>query len=157
MTDSTTFVPYKERYFDDYVPGEIAEFGDHLVTEEEIIAFARLYDPQPFHADPVAAGHSSFGGLVSSGWMTGALVCRMLCDHFIPPASAMGSPGIDNLRWIRPVRPGDRLRARVTVVEARRSLSKPDRGVVLLRHEGINDSDEIVISYDGKMMCRCRP
>lgn len=157
MSEARPFVPYKERYFDDYVVGEVAEFGDHLVSEEEIIAFARLYDPQPFHADPVAARDSSFGGLVASGWMTGALLCRMLCDHFIPPGSAMGSPGIDQLRWIRPLRPGDRLRARITVIETRRSQSKPNRGSVLLRHEGINDRDEVVISYDGWGMFRCRP
>src|SRR5438552_14010053 len=121
-------VPLKQRWFEDYTVGEVFEFGDHLVTAEEIVDFARRYDPQPFHIDPVAAAQSSFGGLVASGWMSGAVLMRMMCDHFIPPSSAMGSPGVDELRWLRPVRPGDRLKARVRVLQTRRSQSKPDRG-----------------------------
>lgn len=150
------FVPYRERYFEDYALGEIAEFGNYLVTEEEIVRFARAYDPQPFHTDPAAAGESHFRGLVSSGWMTCAIVMRLYCDHFLPACSAMGSPGIDRLQWLRPVRPGDRLRARATVLETRRSLSKPDRGVVTLLQEAVNQAGEIVVSYRGRAMFRCR-
>ena len=150
-------MPLKERWFEDYAAGEAFEFGDHLITEEEIIAFARRYDPQPFHVDPVAAAQSNFGGLVASGWMTAAVLMRMLCDHYIAPASALGSPGVDQLRWLRPVRPGDRLRARVTVVETRRSKSKPDRGSMLLRQELINQAGEIALSLDGRAIVRCRP
>ena len=149
--------PLKQRWFEDYAPGETFEFGDHLVTEEEIVEFARRYDTQPFHVDPVAAAQSSFGGLVASGWMTAAVLMRMMCDHFIAPASAMGSPGIDHLRWQHPVRPGDRLRARVSVVETRRSQSKPDRGAVVLRQELINQAGEVVMSVDGRTILRCRP
>lgn len=150
-------VPLKERWFDDYSTGESFEFGEHLVTEAEIVDFARRYDPQPFHVDKAAAAASHFGGLVASGWMSAAVLMRMLCDHFIAPESGMGSPGIDQLRWLRPVRPGDRLRARVTVGETRRSQSKPDRGSIVLRQELVNQSGEVVMSLDGRALLRCRP
>lgn len=149
--------PLKERWFEDYVPGEIFEFGDHPIGADEIVEFACRYDPQPFHVDTVAAAHSSFAGLVASGWMTGAVLMRMMCDHFIPPESAMGSPGVDQLRWLRPVRPGDRLHARVTIVETRRSRSKPDRGAVVLRQEAINQAGEVVMTLFGRSLHRCRP
>lgn len=146
----------KERWFEDYAVGEVFEFGDRLVTEDEIIEFARRYDPQAFHVDAEAARHSSFGGLVASGWMTAALLMREMCDHFIAPRSAMGSPGVDELRWLRPVRPGDRLHVRVTVLAARRSRSKPDRGVLTLRQEAVDQSGEVVMSLLGRSMHRCR-
>jgi acyl dehydratase len=147
----------KERWFQDYVRGEVFEFGAHRVTEAEIIAFATRYDPQPFHVDATAAAQSHFGGLVASGWMTGGVLMRMLCDHFIPPVSAMGSPGVDQLRWLHPVRPGDCLHARVTVLETRPSRSKPDRGTLTLRQEAINQRGEVVMSLQGVAMFRCRP
>ncbi|MDY0046083.1 MAG: MaoC family dehydratase [Thauera propionica] len=150
------FVPYKERYFEDYAVGEVAEFGDYLVTAEEIVAFARAYDPQPFHLDEEAGRQSHFGGLVASGWMTCAIVMRLYCDHFIPKVSAMGSPGIDTLRWHLPVRPGDRLRARATILGARRSASKPDRGVITLLQEAVNQHGDTVVSYEGRAMFLCR-
>ena len=139
-------VPYKERYFEDYIVGETIEFGDYAITEEEVVEFARRYDPQPFHVDPDAAAKSIYGGLISSGWMTGSVMMRMLADHFISPLSSMGSPGIDEVRWHRPVRPGDRLRMRVTILDKRRSTSKPDRGVIHVRQEALNqdgDTDEL--------------
>jgi len=148
--------PLKDRWFEDYVRGEVFEFGDYLVTEAEIVEFARRYDPQPFHVDAAVAGESNFGGLVASGWMTAAVLMRMMCDHFISPASAMGSPGVDELRWLRPVRPGDRLHARVTVMDAHRSQSKPDRGAVMLRQEAINQAGEVVMSLVGRSLHRCR-
>jgi len=151
-----TIVPYKERYFEDYAVGEVAEFGDYLVTEEEIHSFASAYDPQPFHLDAEAGRRSHFGGLVASGWMTCAIVMRLYCDHFIPRVSAMGSPGIDALRWRAPVRPGDRLRARATVLAARRSTSKPDRGVITLLQEAVNQHGDTVVSYEGRAMFLCR-
>jgi acyl dehydratase len=147
----------KQRWFEDYVQGETFKFGDYLVTEDEIVEFARHYDPQAFHVDPTAAAQSSFGGLVASGWMTSAVLMRMMCDHFISTVSAMGSPGVDQLRWLRPVRPGDRLHARVTVVETRRSQSKPDRGAVTLRQEAINQVGEVVMLLEGRALHRCRP
>lgn len=148
--------PLQQRWFEDYTQGEIFEFGDHLVTEDEIVEFARRYDPQPFHVDAVAAAQSNFGGLVASGWMTAAVAMRMMCDHWITPQSALGSPGVDQLRWLRPVRPGDRLRMRVTVLEMRRSRSKPDRGSIVLRQETINQAGEVVMSQQGRALIRCR-
>lgn len=149
-------VPLKERYFEDYTVGETAEFGDQLITEQEIIDFASRYDPQPFHVDAQAAAQSIYGGLIASGWMTGSVMMRMLVDNFVSTASSMGSPGIDELRWQRPVRPGDRLHVRVTVLETRRSESKPDRGVVRVHQEAINQNGEVVMSIKGMGMYKCR-
>ncbi len=149
-------VPPKERFFEDFRPGEVLEFGDYLVTEEEIIDFAKRYDPQPFHIDHGAAEKSIYGGLIASGWMTGSIVMRLLVDNFISPLSSMGSPGVDEIRWTKPVRPGDRLKLRVTVVETRRSHSKPDRGIVQVQEEAINQDGETVMSIRGMGLYRCR-
>lgn len=149
-------VPPKERFFEDFRPGEVLEFGDYLVTEEEIVEFAKRYDPQPFHIDRKAAEESIYGGLIASGWMTGSIVMRLLVDHFISPLSSMGSPGVDEIRWTRPVRPGDRLKLRVTVVETRRSQSKPDRGIVQVQEEAINQDGETVMSIRGMGLYKCR-
>lgn len=135
-----------DRYFEDYVPGATYEFGDIEVTEAEIVEFARRYDPQDFHTDPVAAAKSPFGGLIASGWLTTALMMRLFSDHYLSKNASLSSPGIDELRWKKPVRPGDRLRVRVTVVEARPSQSKPDRGMVRSSIEVLNQEGEIVMS-----------
>jgi acyl dehydratase len=145
-----------ERYFEDYQTGEVFEFGDYLVTQEEIIEFAKRYDPQPFHVDEQAAEHSSFGGLISSGWMTAGVMMRMLVEHFVSRVASMGSPGVEELRWLRPVRPNDRLRVRVTILETRRSNSKPDRGMVLSLDEVLNQDGEIVMTVKGWGMYRAR-
>ena len=147
----------KDRYFDDYRKGEVTEVGDYLVTREEIVDFARRYDPQPFHIDEEAAGESIYGGLIASGWMTCGVLMRMLVDNFVPAVSSMGSPGIDELRWLKPVRPGDRLRARVTVTDLRRSSSRPDRGIIHFHQEALNQRDEVVLSMRGMGMYKCRP
>ena len=149
-------LPLKERYFEDYRPGEVHEFGSHTVSESEIVEFARRYDPQPFHTDSQAAAKSIYGGLIASGWMTGGLMMKMLVDHFISPLSSMGSPGVDELRWLKPVRPGDTLRVRVAVIEARRSQSKPDRGILLVQQECLNQNDEVVMSAKSMALYRCR-
>lgn len=148
--------PLKQRYFEDYRVGEVFEFGDELVTEQEIVEFANRYDPQPFHVDPAAATNSSFGGLIASGWMTAGIMMRMLVEHFISREAGMGSPGIDELRWLRPVRPGDRLRTRVTILETRRSSSKPDRGMVLTLDEVLNQDGDVVMTLKGWGMYRAR-
>jgi acyl dehydratase len=150
-------VPPKERWFDDFAAGEVLEFGDYLVTEQEIVEFARKYDPQPFHLDAAAAAASHFGGLIGSGWMTCAIGMRLLCDHFIPPHSSMGSPGVDEVRWLEPVRPGDRLRMRSQVLEVRPSQSKPDRGVIIGRHELVNQHGRVVLTQTGRGMYKRRP
>ena len=149
-------VPIKERHFEDYQVGDVLEYGDYPVTEEEILEFAGRFDPQPFHTDPQAARDSIYGGLIASGWMTAAVLMRMMVDHFISPASSMGSPGIDELRWLRPVRPGDRLRVRSTVLETRRSQTKPDRGAIQVLDETVNQDGEVVMSMKGWGLYRCR-
>lgn len=149
-------VPYAQRFFEDYPVGEVVEIGEHLVTEAEIVEFATKYDPQPFHVDAQAAAASSFGGLIASGWMTASIVMRLLVDGYISKVGSMGSPGIDELRWTRPVRPGDRIRVRITTVDARRSQSKPDRGILHSSQEVLNQRDEVVMTMSGKGLYRCR-
>ncbi len=147
----------KDRWLEDFHPGDVAEFGDIVMTQDAIIAFGRQFDPQPFHIDPEAARHSNFGGLIASGWHTAAVMMRMLVDHWVPPAASLGSPGIDELRWLVPVRPGDRLRVRVTIEERRHSRSRPDRGIVRALDEVLNQDDVVVMSARGIMMLRARP
>lgn len=149
-------VPVKQRYFEDYRAGEVFEFGDCLVTEEEILEFARRYDPQPFHVDPAAASDSIYGGLIASGWLTGSLMMRMVVEHFISPLSSMGSPGLDELRWLKPVRPGNRLSVRVTILETRRSQTKPDRGMIQVLQEALDQDDQPVMRVKGWGMYKCR-
>ena len=133
------------RYFEDYLPGLTADCGTFTLSEAEIIAFAREYDPQPFHVDPVAAKSGPYGVLIASGWHTTSVMMRHLVDHWVSPESSLGSPGVDEIRWPRPVRPGDTLRVRATVLEARRSASKPDRGIVRSLAEVVNaDGDQMM-------------
>lgn len=150
-------VPLKERYFHDYQPGERFEFGNYLVTEDEILEFARQYDPQAFHLDHDAAAKTHFGGLVASGWMTCSIMMRMLVDHYISPLSSMGSPGLENIKWLVPVRPGDRLRTQVKVISTRQSKSKPDRGFVVVEQAVLNQQDQTVLTINGSGMYRVRP
>jgi acyl dehydratase len=133
------------RYFEDYVPGTTYDCGSVSVSEAEIISFASQYDPQPFHVDPAAAAHGPFGGLVASGWHTTALVMRQLIDHYVSVEASLGSPGVDELRWPAPLRPGDTLRVRATVVEARRSASKLDRGIMKTLFEAVNQDGQTVV------------
>lgn len=150
-------VPYRQRYFEDYPVGEVATFGDRLVTAEEIVEFARRYDPQAFHVDAEAARDTVFGGLIASGWMTASCAMRLLVDHFISPIASMGSPGIDELRWLQPVRPGDRLSMRVTTLESRRSQSRPDRGMLRFRWEVLRGDGTMVMTMTGWGMYQARP
>ena len=117
------------RYFDDYLPGATYDCGSVSVDQAEIISFAKTFDPQPFHVDRGAAASGPYGGLIASGWHTAALMMRQLVEHYVSAEASLGSPGLDEIRWPYPVRPGDTLRVRATVIEARRSLSKPDRGI----------------------------
>jgi acyl dehydratase len=146
MTVDSFTVPVGERYFEDYEPGRVYEFGSITVSEDEIIEFAERYDPQVFHVNPDLAGKSVFGGLVASGWHTAALAMRLLVDYFISHVAALGSPGSDELRWLKPVRPGDTLSLRVTVVETRRLKTKPDRGIVRSFVEVLNQDHEVVMT-----------
>jgi acyl dehydratase len=146
-----------ERYFEDYPPGAVFEGGAAAVSEAEILEFARKYDPQAMHTDPVAAARGYFGGLIASGWHTAAMTMRLFAAHFLSPASSLASPGIDELRWLKPVRPGDLLRVRITVTEARRSRSKPGQGIVHSFAEVLNQKDEVVMSLRPISLIRCRP
>lgn len=147
----------KPVYFEDFTPGMTLTFGDRLVTAEEIVAFAREYDPQPFHLDDEAGRGTHFGGLVASGWQTAGFMMRMLVDHMLSPQASLGSPGVDELRWLRPVRPGDRLSVRVEVLETRLSRSRPGMGTVRQRSEVLNQGGEVVMSTVSVGMFRTRP
>jgi acyl dehydratase len=145
------------RYFDDYVPGTTHDCGSVSVSEAEIISFAIRFDPQPFHVDPEAAARGPFGGLIASGWHTAALVMRQLVDHYLPAEASLGSPGMEEIRWLDPVRPGDTLRVRATVAEARRSQSRPDRGIMKTVIEAVNQDGRTVMRATGANFLRVRP
>lgn len=149
-------LPTTERYFEDYMVGAVDEFGAYAVTEQEIVEFARRYDPQPFHIDADAARSSIYGGLIASGWMTGAVMMRMLVDHYISRTASLGSPGLDEIRWLKPVRAGDVLRVRVTITGTKRSRSKPDRGTIWMTDEVLNQRGETVMVCKAMGMYRCR-
>jgi len=157
MSSNSSTNPVEARYFEDIEAGTVYEFGQIPIEEAEIIAFAQRFDPQPFHLDPEAAKQSLYGGLIASGWHTASLMMRILVEHYLSPVTSLGSPGVDELRWLHPVRPGDVLSLRVTVVNTRRSRSKPDRGLVQSFVEVINQDDKVVMSLRGMNMFRCRP
>ena len=139
--------PVGERWFKDYVPGSVVEFGYATLCEAEMIAFARDYDRQQIHTDPVWAATGPFGGLIASGLQTMAVCMSLYVDHYISDVASLASPGLNELRWPAPVRPGDRLRIRVTVAQARRSCSKPDRGLVHSQVKALNQDDKVVLSF----------
>lgn len=134
------------RYFEDYAPGLTVDCGSFTLTEEEIVSFAKEYDPQPFHVDPAAAAAGPVGGLIASGWHTTSMMMRLLVDNFISGETGLGAAAIDEIRWPRPVRPGDTLRVRAEVTGARRSRSKPDRGIVTSFVEITNQRGETVMT-----------
>lgn len=144
------------RYFEDYPKGLAVEYGPIGVDEADIIAFGHQFDPQPFHVDPMSASAGHLGGVIASGWHTASLMMRLLVDHFLPRAAGLASPGIDELRWLAPVRPGDQLSLRITVTEARRSRTKPDRGMVLTFNEVVNQRGEAVMTVKTMTLIRCR-
>ena len=146
-----------DRYFEDYPVGAVYEFGPIEVEEAEVLAFATRFDPQAMHIDPVAAAAGPFEGLIASGWHTLSLMMRLMADHYLSTVAGLASPGVDEVRWVRPVRPGDRLTLRTTVLEARPSRSKPDRGVVFGLMEGVNQNGEVVASYRGMNLILKRP
>jgi acyl dehydratase len=145
------------KYLEDFAVGQVIEFPPRTVSEDEIIAFARDYDPQPFHLDKEAARQSLFGGLCASGWHTAGLMMRMLVDNMIGKYASMGSPGVDQLRWVKPVFPGDTPHLRGEVVEVKPSRSKPDRGVITSRYEMKNQKGETVLTMQAKGMYARRP
>ncbi len=144
------------RYFEDYIVGVEGEVGSVSISEAEIIDFAIKYDPQDFHTDPEKAATGPFGGLIASGWHTIAVVMRLLVDRYLDSASSLGSPGIDELRWLAPVRPGDVLTVRAEVSDARRSNSKPDRGLIRTSVKVCNQDDIMVMTMKAVNVVACR-
>lgn len=149
--------PAHDRWFEDYEPGAVYLFGTIDVTEAEIIAFATRYDPQAMHVDPEAARTGPYGGLIASGWMTIGLMMRLLVLHYVSSCSALASPGFDEVRWFRPLLPGDRLSLRVTIETARVSRSKSDRGIVTILMEGIAQDGVTIAQARGTGMMLRRP
>jgi acyl dehydratase len=156
MGKATFTSPIEDRYFEDYVTGAVHECGSIAVEEAEILAFGRRFDPQPFHTDPDAASESVFGGLIASGWHTAGLMMRLFVDHYLSRIASLSSPGVDELRWLKPVRPGDELSLRVTVLETSRSRSKPDRGIVRSNIEVRNQQNEVVMTMRAMNLLLCR-
>ena len=134
----------KLRYAEDYLPGEVFDLGSQTVSEEEILEFARKYDPQPIHTDKAFAEKSHFGGLISSGWLTALIMFRMMLQGFICQETSLGSPGHDETRWLKPVRPGDTLHGRIEVGEVRISRSKPEMGFMQTTATLTNQHGEVV-------------
>lgn len=149
----------KTRYWEDIEIGTITQLGRVTLTKEDIIDFARRFDPQPFHIDEEAARKSMFGGLIASGWHTCAAAMRLMCDAIIShsPASSLGSPGVDEIRWLKPVYAGDTITGRTTVVDKKASRSRPDMGSVFSRNEIFNQKGELVMTSKGIGLYRRRP
>lgn len=145
----------KDRYLEDFRVGERIESGGHTLTEAAIVDFALRYDPQPFHIDAEAARTGPYGGLIASGFQTLAVAFRVLWDTG-SIAGGLGSPGLDELRWLKPVRPGDTIRTRIEIIEKRPSTSKPDRGLLRVRHEVVNQRDEPVMTFIATVFVRRR-
>jgi acyl dehydratase len=138
------------RFLEDFRVGDVAELGPIAVTEEEIVEFASRYDPQPFHVDAQAAKESPFGGLIASGWHTTALFMAMFVRAVLLDSASLGSPGVTEIRWLAPVRPGDVLRGRSTVVDVRASSKNPQRGTVFTENEVANQDATIVMTLKAR-------
>jgi acyl dehydratase len=136
-----------DRYFEDYVEGSVHDCGSIAVEANEVVAFAKRFDPQSIHTDPEAAKRGPFGGLIASGWHTCGLMMRLYVEHYLTHVASLASPGLDELRWLEPVRPGDRLSLRVTVLKATPSKSKPDRGAVTSFVEVLNQTGVAVLTF----------
>jgi acyl dehydratase len=144
-------------YFEDFYEGQEIPLGSKLVTEDEIISFARQFDPQPFHIDHDAAEASHFGGVIASGWHTCSMMMRLVVDGLMAGSSSMGSPGLEKVRWIKPVRPGDTLTVVYLTQQVKASDSRPDRGVVWSKWQATNQHGEIVATIEGMGMFGRRP
>lgn len=144
------------RYLDDLTPGQQFTTPGLTLTEAEIIDFAWRYDPQAFHLDATAAANSPYGGLIASGFQSLALCFRLFIQSGVLAESSMGSPGIDELRWLAPVRPGDTLHGKIEVLEIRPSKSKQDRGIARLKYHAVNQKNEVVLTFIVNHLLRCR-
>ncbi|HEX4725458.1 MAG TPA: MaoC family dehydratase [Pseudonocardiaceae bacterium] len=147
--------PSDDRYFEDYRPGDGHEFTDTITIDgDRMVEFAKEFDPQPFHVDPATGG--PFGGLIASGWHTAAIMMRLFADNYLSTVASLASPGVDEVRWHVPVRAGDTLRLRATVLDTTRSKSKPDRGIIHTDVEVLNQRDEVVMSLSAVNFMRLR-
>ena len=143
-------------YWEDFEPGAVSIYGPRLVTREEIIAFAAEFDPQPIHLDEAAASASLLGGLSASGWHTCALLMRMIADGFVLDSASLGSPGVDELRWLKPLRPGTQIRVRGTVLDKRASNSRPEMGFVKSHFEVLDELDAPMATLTTTLMLERR-
>jgi acyl dehydratase len=155
MTDAFA-APIEDRWFEDYKPGAVYEFGYATLTTEELVDFATRFDPQPIHVDPVYAAAGPFGGLIASGWHTTALFMGMFVRSILLDSASMGSPGVEEIRWTAPVRPGDRLTGRVTVTDVQPSSKRPDRGTVFTTSEVRNQDGVVVMTLKARGFFRRR-
>ena len=146
-----------DRYFEDYVEGDVHCFGPIAVEQDEIIAFARRFDPQTMHTDPERAKRTRVGGLIASGWHTAGLAMRLMVDNYLTHVDGSISPGLEELRWLKPVRPGDSLSVRATVLEAVPSKSKPNLGAVTTSFEVFNQTNEVVMTFTSVNILLRRP
>jgi acyl dehydratase len=145
------------RYLEDFTVGEIIDLGSIALSKDDIVTFAQSWDPQSFHIDETAAAQSIYGGLIASGWHTVCIFMRLFADGLLRGAAAMGAHGVDELRWLRPVRPGDELHGRVEVLEVLPSRSKPDRGIARLRSVVTNQTGDEVLSFVAAVIFQRRP
>jgi acyl dehydratase len=145
------------RYFEDFHKGDEYALATTTIDADEMVAFARRFDPQPFHTDPELALESPFGGVIASGWFTGAVFMRMFVDELLSDAASHGSPGVEELRWLKPVRGGDQLTGRVTVLDTWESTKRPDRGTVVCQSELINQDGDVVMSLRSRGLFGRRP
>jgi acyl dehydratase len=148
--------PEPTYFWEDFPVGQVREFGGKRMEADEIVSFASAYDPQPFHLSEEGGKASLFGGLCASGWHTCAVTMRMMCDHYLLDSASLGSPGLESLKWLKPVFAGDVLRVRMTVLEARPMNSRPDVGLLRTQHEVFNQHDEVVLRMESWAMMRRR-
>jgi acyl dehydratase len=139
-------------YFEDFEPGAVRDYGPRLVTREEIVGFAAEFDPQPMHLDEEAGRASMLGGLAASGWHTCCLMMRMAADGFVLNSASMGAPGVDEVRWLAPLRPGSRITLRTTVLDSRSSASRPEMGFVKMLFEVCDDKNTLLMTLTASLI-----
>jgi len=139
-------------HWEDFTIGDVAVYGPRLVTREEIVAFAAEFDPQPAHLDEAAAAASPHDGLAASGWQSCALMMRMICDGFVLASASMGAPGVEEVQWLGPLRPGTQVRLRTTVLDTRSSKSRPEMGLTRIRYDLVDEADAVITTMTSTMM-----
>jgi len=156
MIKTTFTTSTDDRYLEDYVEGDVHEFGPVTITENDIVEFGKRFDPQIFHTDPMKARETVYGGLIASGWHTSSLFMRLFVENYLAGKASLGSPGVDELRWLKPVRPGDSLTLRITVHRVKPSTTKPDRGVLFSFCEMVNQENDVVSTMMALNLIRYR-